>query len=128
MKLLYNDNRKILDENMSYFQVGARRNKKIRNHTWILNGVIYEVLKSKNNPPIDIQIVDVKQCFDGLRPEECMDDLVQYDIKSDCLPLLYNGCSDIEIQVKTPIGLTQAARKDCYAGRCLGLPCIFCNH
>ena len=41
-----------------------------------------------------------------------MNDLFQYGIKSDCLPLLYNGCSDIEIQVKTPMGLTQAAKID----------------
>ena len=46
IKLLYNDNRTIIDENMSDSQVGARRNKNIRNHTWILNGVINEVLKS----------------------------------------------------------------------------------
>ena len=112
MKLLYNDNRKIIDENMSDSQVGARRNKNIRNHTWVLNGVINEVLKSKNNPPLDVQIVDVKQCFDGLWPEECMNDLFQYGIKNYALPLLYDGCSDIEIKVKTPVGITHAAKID----------------
>ena len=100
---------KILDENMSDSQVGARKNKNIRNHTWILNGVINEVLKKKSNSPVDIQIVDVKQCFDGLWPEECFNDLYQYGIKDDCLPLLYNGCQNINIKVKTPVGTTQEA-------------------
>ena len=51
MKLLYNDNRKIIDENMADSQVEARRNKNIRNHTWVLNGVINEVLKIQKQPP-----------------------------------------------------------------------------
>ena len=110
MKLVYNDKMEILDKNMSDSQVGARKNKNIRNHTWILNGIINEVLKKKNNTPIDIQIVDVRQCFDGLWPEECLNDLYQYGIQDDCLPLLYNGFSDIEIKVKTPVGITQAAK------------------
>ena len=74
MKLLYNDCRKIIEKDMSDSQVGAIINKSIRNHTWVLNGVINEVLKSKNNPPLAIQTVDVKQCFVGLWPEECIND------------------------------------------------------
>ena len=112
MKLLYNEKREIIDENMSDSQVGARKNKNIRNHTWILNGVINEVLKRKTNTPIDIQIVDVRQCFDSLWPEECLSDLFQYGMKDDGLALLYNGCSDITIKVKTPVGLTEEAKID----------------
>ena len=111
MKLVYNEKMEILDKNMSDSQVGARKNKNIRNHTWILNGIINKVLKKKNNTPIDNrQIVDVRQCFDGLWPEECLNDLYQYGIQDDCLPLLYNGFSDIEIKVKTAVGITQAAK------------------
>ena len=40
--------------------------KNIRNHIWILIAVISDVLKNKENNPIDIQILDAKQCFDGL--------------------------------------------------------------
>ena len=72
--------------------------------------MINEVLKSKNSPPIDVQIVDVKQCFDGLWPEECINGLYNYGLQNDVLPLLYDGCS--EIQVKTPIGITQSAQLD----------------
>ena len=74
--------------------------------------MINEVLKKKNNNPIDIQIVDVRQCFDSLWPEESLNDLFQYGIQDDCLQLLYNGCSDIKIKVKTPVGLTQEAKID----------------
>ena len=52
--------------------------------------------------------MDVKQFFDGLWPEECINDLFQYGIEKD-LPLLYNACNDIEIKVRTPVGKTQEA-------------------
>ena len=69
-------------------------------------------MKSKNNPPIDVQIVDVTQCFDGLWPEECINDLYHYGLQNDGLPLFYDGCSENEIQVKTHIGITQSAKLD----------------
>ena len=47
MKLVYNDKMEILDKNMSDSQVGARKNKNIGNHTWILNDIINKVLKKK---------------------------------------------------------------------------------
>ena len=53
---------------MSDSQVGARSSKNIRNHTWILNGIINESNKSKKNSPINIGVYDVRQCFDGLWP------------------------------------------------------------
>ena len=68
MKLLYNKYRNINDENMSDFQVGTRKDKNIGNHIWILNGVINDSLKIKKKKTLYVQIVDVKQCFDGLWP------------------------------------------------------------
>ena len=46
MKLLYNEKVQQIENNMSDSQIGARRNKNIRNHTWILNGIINETLKT----------------------------------------------------------------------------------
>ena len=43
MKLVYYDKIKFLDANMSDSQVGARKNKSIKNYTWMLNSVINEV-------------------------------------------------------------------------------------
>ena len=74
MKLIYFDYYAIIDKSMSDSQVGARKNKNIRNHIWIVNGIITDVLSSKTKKSIDIQIYDYKQCFDSLWIQECMND------------------------------------------------------
>ena len=43
MRLIYLDNYEILDKNMSDSQVGARKGKYVRNHIWLLNGVICDM-------------------------------------------------------------------------------------
>ena len=49
MKMVYQDKYDIVDKNMSDSNVGARRNKNIRNHLFVINGIINDVLtKSKN--------------------------------------------------------------------------------
>ena len=65
MKMIYEDNYDKVDKNMSDSNVGARRKKNIRNHIFILNGIIKEALQKKKCG-VDIIIVDDKQCFDGL--------------------------------------------------------------
>ena len=66
MRLIYLDKYELLDNSMSDSQVGGRRGKSVRNHIWILNGVITDVLSSKKRKPVDVQIFDYKQCFDSL--------------------------------------------------------------
>ena len=79
MKLIYGDKYDIVDKNMSDSNVGARKKKNIRNHIFILNGIINEALQKKSEP-VDIVIVDYKQCFDSLWLEECMNDLYEAGI------------------------------------------------
>ena len=47
MRLIYVDKYKIIDSNMSDSQVGGRKNKNVRNHIWVLNGIICDILSSK---------------------------------------------------------------------------------
>ena len=61
MKLIYNDKYDKIDESMSDSQVGARKRKSIRNHIWIINGIIIDVLNKKSKEPVDLQIFDYKQ-------------------------------------------------------------------
>ena len=37
---------------MSDSQVGGRRGKNVRNNVWIVNGIIRDVLSSKNKHPV----------------------------------------------------------------------------
>ena len=66
MRLIYMDKYDIIDSNMSDSQVGGRKGRNVRNHIWILNGIITDVLSTKRKTPIDIQILDNKQCYDSL--------------------------------------------------------------
>ena len=106
MKLIYLDYYCTLDKSMSDSQVGARKNKNIRNHIWIINGVISDVLSSKSKKPVDIQIFDYKQCFDSLWLQECINDFFNAGFNDDKLALLFNMNKSVNIAVRTPVGKT----------------------
>ena len=106
MKLIYQDYYSQIDESMSDSQVGARKGRNIRNHIWIVNGIISDVLSSKANKPIDIGIYDYRQCFDSLWLKECLNDLYTAGLNDDKFALLYNVNSKVNIAVKTPVGKT----------------------
>ena len=107
MRLIYVDYYSLLDDSMSDSQVGARKGKNIRNHIWIVNGIISDVLSSKSKKPVDILIYDYKQCFDSLWLQECMNDLYSAGLNDDKFALLYNVNSKVDIAVKTPVGKTE---------------------
>ena len=107
MRLIYLDKYDELDYSMSDSQVGARRGKSVRNHIWVLNGVICDVLSSKKKAPVDLQIFDYKQCFDSLWLQECMNDVYKGGIQDDKFSLLYNVNTRVNVSVKTPVGKTQ---------------------
>ncbi len=107
MKLLYRDKYKTIESNMSISQVGARKNMNVRNYIWVLNAIIHDTLKNKKCDPIDLQILDIRQCFDSLWSEECISDLYQYGVKDSTLNLLYDSCKTSQVAVWTPVGLTE---------------------
>ena len=76
MKMVYNDEYETLDSNMSDSNIGARKNRNIRNLLFILNGFINEAIQSKKMC-IDIQILDYRQCFDSMWLDECINDLYE---------------------------------------------------
>ena len=106
MKLVYRDKYPTVDENMSDSQIGARKHKNIRNHIFVLNGIINEALNTKGKA-IDILIYDYRQCFDTLWLDECINDLFDAGIKDDKLALIYEANKVNKVAVKTPFGLTQ---------------------
>ena len=62
--LIYKDKYNLIGSNMSGSQVGGRKGMNVRNHIWMLNGIISDVLSTKKKNPIDIQVFDYKHCFD----------------------------------------------------------------
>ena len=90
MKMVYDDTYDVIDEEMSDSNIGARKGMNIRNHIFIVNGVINEALNDKTKI-LDIQIVDYKQCFDSMWLDEVINDLYETGVKDDNLVLLYKA-------------------------------------
>ena len=107
MKLIYMDEYEVIDSSMSDSQIGARKGKNIRNHIWMVNGVICDVLSRKTKNPIDIQIFDYRQCFDSLWLEECLNDFYDGGLQNNKLALLYSVNRNVKVAVKTPVGKTE---------------------
>ena len=107
MKLIYKDIYETIDRNMSDSQIGSRKNRNIRNHIWVLNSIICDVISSKNKKPIDVQIYDYKQCFDSLWLEECLNDMYAGGLKDEKLNLLYSANKLVKIAVRTPVGKSE---------------------
>ena len=94
---------------MSNSNIGALKNKNIRNHLFVVYGIINSVLRGES-PSVDIQIFDIVQCFDALWLEDVMNDL--YDSlplsgQNDKLTLLYKSNFENRVAVKTPVGQTK---------------------
>ena len=49
MKMVYLDKYDIVDSNMSDSNVGARKHKNIRNHLFVINGIINDVIVKRKN-------------------------------------------------------------------------------
>ena len=107
-KLLYNDNYDSIDQNMSESNIGARKRRNIRDHLFVIYGIINSVLKG-GEKCIDLQVYDIEKCFDALWLEECLNDLyntLPEDHRNDQIALLYKANESNLVAVKTPAGLT----------------------
>ena len=105
-KIIYNEVYPTIDSNMSDSNAGARQHRNIRDHLFIVYGVINSVLKDKKKP-IDIHIYDIKQCFDKLGLKESLNDLWDSGIQDEYLPLLYELNKELKILVKNVLILAK---------------------
>ena len=64
-KLIYLDKYEDIDKNMSESNIGGRKSRNIRNHLFILNGILNSV-RQRESKPVDLQLYDIKQCFDSM--------------------------------------------------------------
>ena len=71
-KLIYQDNFEIIDSKMSDSNVGARKKRNIRDHLFIVNGIINNVKNDKTEESIDLEIFDIVKCFDRMWYKETM--------------------------------------------------------
>ena len=96
MRLLFNTKYETINNNMSDSNVGGRKQLSCINHIFVINGEIHEVLSSKHNTPVTIQIYYYKQMFDSMDLEEAISDLYDSGMKDNTLKLLYNSTKNIK--------------------------------
>ena len=105
-RLIYNDQYEIIDEALSDCNVGARKNRNVRDNIFVLNAITNSVING-NSEPIDIQVFDIEKCFDALWVQECINDIYETGFNNDKLPLLFVENQHAKIAVKTPTGISK---------------------
>ena len=104
-RLIYNDNYSTINSNMSSSNIGARKQRTIRDHLFVINAILHDIKENKKEN-IDIEIYDVKKCFDKLWASETANDIFDAGIKDDTFVLIANSNKSCQIAVKTPWGST----------------------
>ena len=92
---------------MSDSNIGARKQKNIRNHIFVINSIIHDVLQKKSNKPIDIMVLDYKQMFDSEWLLECMNDMYEAGVHDEVFALLAEANKRSLVAVQTPNGLSR---------------------
>ena len=101
-KLIYNDIYEKVDESMSCSNIGARKNRNIRDHLFVVNAIVNDVVKNKKK--VDIEIYDVQKCFDKMSFKETANDMFKAGVNDDKFVLLANSNRVSKVAVKTPWG------------------------
>ena len=66
----------VINSSMSCSNIGARKGRNIRDHLFVINGILNEALQNKNKN-IDVQIVDIEKCFDKMNYTETANDMYE---------------------------------------------------
>ena len=105
--MLYERTYQKVASSMTVSQIGAQKLKSVRNHIFVLNSIISDVLGSVKKPPIDISVMDYRQMFDSESLEVCLNALFEAGVSDDTLALINEANQTNVIAVKTPNGLTE---------------------
>ena len=107
--LIYQEKYPLIDKEMSNSNIGARKNRNIRDHLFVVYAVINSVVNG-NEDPVDIQIYDVEKCFDALWLKDCMLDLYENlpaDARDDKIALIYKLNRENFVAINTTVGQTK---------------------
>ena len=102
-KLIYNEKYELIDSNMSCSNIGARKGRNIRDHLFVINAILHDVSTEKKKN-IDIEIYDIKKCFDKMWAAETANDMYKAGLNDDQFVLVSNSNKSCKVAVKTPWG------------------------
>ena len=73
---------------------------------FVINAILNNI-RRRNLKYTNIQIIDVKNCFDKLWAKECFKDIYDNGVTSDKVFLLYQINKNAQVAIKTSDGLTK---------------------
>ena len=111
--LTYQEKYPLIEEQMSDSNIRARKKKNIRNHLFIIHGIINSVIKGESGC-IDIQIYDLVKAFDVLWLDDSMNNLwdtLPHQARDDRLGLVFELSRDNLVAINTAVGQTERVNK-----------------
>ena len=105
-RLIYNDEYKNIDRKLTDANVGARKNRNIRDNIFVMNA-IFNSMSKDNGENLDCQVYDVETCFDALWLHEVVNCLYDAGLKNDKLTLLFLENNNANVAVKSNGGLSR---------------------
>ena len=105
-RLIYNDSYYTIDENITDQNVGARKNRNIRDNIFVLGAVVNSVINGKQDP-IQIQVGDVEKCFDKLWLQKTTNELYEAGMTNNQLNLLFIENRNAKVAIKVNNQITR---------------------
>ena len=105
-RLIYNDEYSKVDESLTDCNVGARKERTIRDNIFVINAIMNSIKNNKEGA-VDFQVYDVEKCFDTLWLHEVINCLYNAGLTNDKLPLLFLENKSARVAIKTPGGLSR---------------------
>ena len=91
-----------IDNNMSDSNVGARRNRNVRDNLFVTYAIINDALV--NNDDLEIVFYDISLCFDSQWRQETMNDMWNVGIRDECFALMAKLNESVDVTIKTAVG------------------------
>ena len=102
-KLIHSDYYDFIDNNLTDSNVGGRKERNIRDHIFVINSVINDVLNGEATS-IDVEAIDVVKCFDEMGYEETHNDLSDVCPKDDKFHLIAKLDEEVNVKINTAAG------------------------
>jgi Pyruvate/2-oxoacid:ferredoxin oxidoreductase gamma subunit len=96
---MYNDEYYVIDINITDRNVGARKERSVRDKIFVIYAISNSVINGRS-PSIQVEVIDVKTCFDKMWLEACINAIHEGGVQKDHLNLLYIENKNAQIAVK----------------------------
>ena len=105
-RLIYNSSYETIDSNITDGNIGARKHRGCRDNMFVLSAVNNSILRGQSEP-IQLQVTDVKTCFDKMWLQSSINALYEYGLRNDMLSLMLLQNRNVKVAIKVNGELTR---------------------